>query len=79
MSYVIHKGNYSDMEVIDFLHNPDLKIMLRAFKIKTFAQYRSVGKRLQTSLVYEAMTLADIEDLFGKCARGCNGNKDSSV
>ena len=79
MNYVIHKGDYTDMEVIDFLHTPDLKIMMRAFKIKTFAQYRSVGKRLQTSLRHEAMDLADIEDLFGKCARGFNEHKDSSV
>jgi hypothetical protein len=75
----IPQGHYTDMEVIDFLHESDLKIMMRAFKIRTFAQYKAVGKRLQTSLVHRGMTLADIEDILGKCARGFYDNKDSSI
>ena len=72
------RGDYTDLEIIDLLVEPEIKSMLKAATIRTIGQWRSVGKKLQVCLKHSDMNVEEIRALIAKWGKQFNPTSEES-
>jgi len=71
----IPKGEYTDIQIIRLMSNEWFLTLLETNKVKTFAQFKVVCKKISVALKHREVSIIDLSSILQKVTRGFNNEQ----